>query len=585
MAVGYSGYYVASPYYGNHGYVNDDPIQSDIEQLLLGKADLADRSFGDTHRHIYQNSVGFYAQDDWKIKPRLTLNYGLRYEINGTIRDTQNKEANFIPGRGLVQVGQGISGIHNVDYKDFGPHLGFAWDIFGNGRMALRGGYSLTFDVANFGALAAPYGFAQARAGVFTEPNLGFFQISNASEIGAGGAGFAGSWEPPSNTNFTLGQGCYDPVAHVGDYVCFDSTVAGPLYGADPTGVPPFNAFSVLQDFKTPRYHNFNLSIQSELFRNNVLTVTYSGQRGRKLLIYHDLNASPLGSPCTRDVDCDPFRPYHGIFVDNLGRDQLRHVIAATNLGSSQYDSLQVSYNQRTWHGLDTQYNLTWSKCFDLNSVNRGGQGNYPQLNNPLDLKNNRGLCDHDRTLNFNVGGVYSWPTIRPLGSRLGGGWQLSTIYTALSGKPFSVFKNGGSDPSGQGLRGSSIRDNYDGSPIIYNTRNPDAYVAMVPDQFTVPDPGTVGNSRRNMLRGPGLSQWDMSLIKNTKINERLSVQIRWEVYNILNRANFALASLDNTGTSDQFGTLSQTPDVASGNPVIAQGGPRNMNFALKFIF
>jgi len=167
----------------------------------------------------------------------------------------------------------------------------------------------------------------------------------------------------------------------------------------------------------------------------------------------------------------------------------------------------------------------------------------------------------------------------------LGGGWQLSTIYTALSGKPFSVFKNGGSDPSGQGLRGSSIRDNYDGSPIIYNTRNPDAYVAMVPDQFTVPDPGTVGNSRRNMLRGPGLSQWDMSLIKNTKINERLSVQIRWEVYNILNRANFALASLDNTGTSAQFGTLSQTPDVASGNPVIAQGGPRNMNFALKFIF
>ena len=437
----------------------------------------------------------------------------------------------------------------------------------------------MTFDVANFGALAAPYGFAQARAGVFTEPNLGFFQISNASEIGAGGAGSAGTYEPPSNTNYTLGQGCYDPVTHVGDYICFDSAVAGPLYGADPTGVPPFNAFSVRQDFKTPRYHNFNLAIQSELFRNNVLTLTYSGQRGRKLLIYHDLNASPLGSPCTRDVDCDPFRPYTSTFPD------LRHVIAATNLGSSQYDSLQASYNQRSWHGLDTQYNLTWSKCFDLNSVNRGGQGDYPQLNNPLDLKDNRGLCDHDRTLNFNVGGVYSWPTIRVLGNRLGGGWQLSTIYTALSGKPFSVFKNGGSDPSGQGLRGTSIRDNYDGSQIIYHTRNPDSYVEIVPGQFTVPDPGTVGNSRRNMLRGPGLSQWDMSLIKNTKINERLSFQLRWEVYNILNRANFALASLDNTGTSAQFGTLTQTPDVASGNPVIAQGGPRNMNFALKFIF
>ena len=577
MAVGYSAYY--SYYYGGHGYVNGDPVQSDIEQLLLGKADLADRSFGDTHRHIYQNSVGFYAQDDWKIKPRLTLNYGLRYEINGTIRDTENKESNFIPGRGLVKVGQGISGIHGVDYKDFGPHVGFAFDVFGNGRVALRGGYSLTFDVANFGALAAPYGFAQARAGVFTEPNLGFFQISNASEIGAGGAGSAGTYEPPSNTNNVLGEGCYDPVAHVGDYICFDSAVAGPLYGADPTGVPPFNAFSVVQDFKTPRYHNFNLAIQSEVFRNNILTLTYSGQRGRKLLIYHDLNASPLGSPCTRDVDCDPFRPFASTFPN------LRHVITATNLGSSQYDSLQASYNQRSWHGLDTQYNLTWSKCFDFNSVNRGGQGNYPQLNNPFDLSNNRGLCDHDRTLNFNVGGVYSLPAIHALGKRAGEGWQLSTIYTAISGKPFSVFKNGGSDPSGQGLRGSSIRDDYDGSPIVYNTRNPDAYVAIVPGQFTVPDPGTVGNSRRNMLRGPGLSQWDMSLIKNTKITERLSVQVRWEVYNILNRANFALASLDNTGTSDQFGTLSQTPDVASGNPVIAQGGPRNMNFALKFIF
>src|SRR5207248_6181409 len=177
-----------------------------------------DRSFGDTHRHIYQNSVGFYAQDDWKIKPRLTLNYGLRYEINGTIRDTQNKEANFIPGRGLVKVGQGINGIHNVDYKDFGPHLGFSWDIFGNGRMALRGGYSLTFDVANFGALASPYSFARARTGVFTQLNLGFFNIGNLSDV----ASATNTAAPlPSDPTAT----CYDPAAHTGDYICFDSAL------------------------------------------------------------------------------------------------------------------------------------------------------------------------------------------------------------------------------------------------------------------------------------------------------------------------------------------------------------------------
>src|SRR5215469_6380093 len=269
--------------------------QQDVEQLLLGKADLADRSFGNTHRHITQNSVGFYAQDDWKIKPRLTISYGLRYEINGTVRDTNDLEANFFADRGLVQVGKGISGAYNVDYRNFGPHAGFAWDVFGNGRVALRGGYSLTHDVANFGALASPYSLARARTGLFTQQNLGFFNVSNESDV----ASFGGSGLPPPLTNNVLGQGCFDPVAKVGDYICFDSATVGPLFGPNPTGVPPFNAFSVVPNFKTPHYQSFNLSVQSELFRNNVLTLTYAGQRGGDLIIYHDLNASPLGSPCS----------------------------------------------------------------------------------------------------------------------------------------------------------------------------------------------------------------------------------------------------------------------------------------------
>ena len=129
LAVGYFTYYT--------GYMTADTtgVTDDIEQLLLGKADNANREFGNTHRYITQNSVGFYAQDDWKIKPRLTLNFGLRYEINGTMRDKNNQEANFFPDRGFVQVGQGIDGIHNVDYHDFGPHVGFAWDMFGNGTV------------------------------------------------------------------------------------------------------------------------------------------------------------------------------------------------------------------------------------------------------------------------------------------------------------------------------------------------------------------------------------------------------------------------------------------------------------------
>ena len=585
LTVGYFSSYAYGPFYPTS-------VTNDVEELLLGKADVADRSFGDTHRHISQNSVGFYAQDDWKISKRLTLTYGLRYEINGTLRDKNNREANFLPGQGLVQVGNGIGGVYNVDYHDFGPRLGFAYDIFGNGKAALRGGYSLTYDVPNFGTLADPYSFAHASTGVFTQTNLGFFNISNGADVGNGtGNGSSNPFPLPTDPTAS----CFNPAVRAGDYICFDSATNGPLFGTNPTGVPPFNAFSVTPDFKTPRYHNFNLSLQNEIFKNNVLTLTYSGQRGQNLVVYYDLNASPIGSPCTSESSCDPYRPLAAVFVDSAGNPLYRHVIRATNQGTSQYDSLQASYNQRAWHGFDTEYNFTWSKCIDLNSVNRGGQGDYPQINNdnPVgstalahpNFQDSRGLCDHDVRLNFNASGVYSFPDIPHGGRYFGQGWQVSTIYTALSGRPFSVFVNGGADPSGQGLTGAAIRADAATGPIVYNTRNPDHYVvANFPDPAGVPG-DFVGSSKRNAIIGPGLSQWDMTLIKNTKVNERLTVELRWEVYNLFNRANFSRFGVDNTASSTTFGQLVQTPDVASGNPVIAQGGPRNMNLGLKIIF
>jgi hypothetical protein len=609
MAIGYFTYYA--------GYIPDPGgqatsigVASDVAALLLGKADNANRSFGDTHRHITQNSVGFYAQDDWKIKPRLTLSYGLRYEINGTLRDRNNLEANFDPiTRSFQKVGSDIGAIHNVDYHNFAPHAGFAWDILGNGRIALRGGYSLTYDVANFAALASPYGFSSARTGVFTQYSLGFRNQNNTADVANGNTA-----NLPADTNNILGEGCFDPITQVGDYICFDSSIAGSLFGNDPSGTPPFNAFSVVRNFKTPRYHNYNLSLQTELFHNNALTLTYAGQMGRKLIIYQDVNATPLGSDCTSQRSCDPIRPLTG-----LTDTPLRHVIQITNEGESQYDSLQVSYNQRGWHGFDTQYNLTWSKCYDLNSVNRGGQGDYPQINNtnpvtnapggPLghaNFKDSYGLCDHDVRLNFNAGGLYSFPAIPHFGKYLGDGWQISTIYTAISGRPFTAVLAGSRDVSGQGLRGTSIRAAWDGTPITYNSRNPDFYVnetyaddGTPLSPFFIPADGTVGNSRRNQAIGPGLSQWDMTLIKSTKLTEKLSVEFRWEVYNLLNRANFhyfpdnvLLGSCGNVlagGKCDPaeqaFGTINKTSDVSSGNPVIAQGGPRNMNFGIKFKF
>jgi hypothetical protein len=592
-------------YFSNYTSISGDPLQDQIEQLLLGKADNANRSFGDTHRYLAQNSVGFYAQDDWKIKPRFTLSYGLRYEINGSLYDRKKQASNFFPDRGLVQVGQGIDRLYNVDYGDFGPHVGFSWDIRGNGKSALRAGYSLTYDVANFGAIASPYSFARARAGAFTQPNLGIFSVSITGDVA--NCVYGCQVPPVASPPPTTGT-CFDPVQQVGDYICFSQ---GQVFGPNPMPAGPFNAFSIVPNFKTPRAHNFNLSLQQEVARNNVLTIGYSGQRGQNLVLYRDLNASPING--------DGTRPFDKAFLDSNGAPYFNHIIQATNLGYSQYDSMQVSFNQRAWHGLDTQYNLTWGKCYDTNSVNRGGAGDYPQINNDgtprmVNVDDNRGLCDHDVRLNFNVGGVYAFPKIPFVGERMGKGFQLSTIYTAISGRPFTVLLGSGGDPSGQGLNGSSIRAAWDGTPVQYNTRNPDQYVVEkvipngTPNQFDpcgrqnfdanspnfvpgdlslspfyVPCPGTVGNSRRNQLHGPGLSQWDVTLAKVTKITEKVNLEFRWEVFNVLNRANFHYFPDNTLGAS--FGTITKTSDVASGNPVVAQGGPRNMNFGLKFIF
>jgi hypothetical protein len=567
-----------------------------VKELLLGKAELADRNFGDTHRHITQKSVGLYAQDDWKIKPNFTLTYGLRWELNGAIGERNDLGANFIPGKGLVTIGKGIDRLYNLDKSDFGPRLGFAWDIFGNGKTALRGGYSLTYDVPNFGALAAPYSLAHARAGAFTQPLQGNFSSNGVTLSGNAGV-------DPANPAST----CVNPddPNSGGDYVCFGN---GPVFGSSPSGTPPFNAFSMVNNLKTPRAHDFNLSIQREIVSNQVLSLTYSGSRGRDLLLYQDINASPLGS-----AGDFTDRPYSTQFPE------LNHIVQATNRAASQYDSFQATFNQHNWHGLNLEYNYTWSKCFDNNSVNRGGAGDYPQINNTnpvgstapgfADVRDSRGLCDHDVRHNFNLSGLYTFPTAPVVPKLVGSGWAISTVYTALSGRPFSALVGGGQDVSGQGLDGNSLRAAYDGTPIHYNRRNPDAYVvesytalgqadpcadnfdttlgdfaAGAPlSPFFAPCTGQVGNSRRNQLIGPGLSQWDATVLKDTKISERLTVQFRWEVFNVLNRANFK--SIPNNTLNGNFGVITSTPDVFVGNPVIAQGGARNMNFALKIIF
>jgi hypothetical protein len=520
-----------------------------VTQLLLGRFDFASRQFGDTHRLVTQDSVGFYWQDDWKISPNFNLSFGLRYDVSPSMKEERDRAANFDPTQGLVLT----KSLWDTDRNNFGPRFGFAWDPYGKGRTAIRGGYSLTYDLPLIGAILAPrttFTGLGARAGAFSQPNMGIKSVT-----------LEGNADPSLATD--PAATCVDPNDPLsgGDFVCAQPGVA--LFGAIP---PPFDAFAVKRNLETAMIHNYNLGVQQELFRDNVISVSYVGTHSPNQYALRDLNAFPIG--CNVPVD-NCVRPF-AQFPD------LNHIIQFNNDSKLWYDSMQVLYRQQNFHGLTTQTNFTWSNCRDLGSNSRISRTNFFQAQNPYNPENNKGPCDHDVRRKFTNSLIYSVPNFGA--GRFGRGWEVGSIIQAGDGTPFTPNLSS-SDPSGQDV--ASIRANWDGTPVKYNPRDPDHYIAN-PEVFSVPADGTIGNAGRNMLRSPGFFQWDMTLSKVTQLTERLNLQFRWEVFNVLNRPNFGLVI--NRITSSSFGTINSTPDVDAINP-LAEGGPRTMQFVMKLRF
>jgi hypothetical protein len=584
-----------------------------IDQLLTGRLDRASRSFGDTSRHLYQPSVGLFFQDEWKVTPRVTVSYGLRWDINGALGDADKNGSNFFPcappeptvcapkgfPNGLVQLQQGFPRLYNLDLKDFGPRGGVAWDIFGNGKTALRVGYAMAYDVANFAAISAPYAFQGARAGAFTNSDLGVFSVT------ANGAGDASKptlfqafspdtcYNPATNTPGTTpafvcigpqaGSGAAGTCAGTGTVGCFQT------FGANPAGTPPFNIFGTVPNLKTPRIQYYSATIQHELFRNNAITVSYLGSHGTDSLLSRSLNNRPIG--CWDTVNNVQMttgncaRPFDSLYQLN-GAPNFAYIIQLTNDGYSRYNAMQVTYRQRDWHGLNTIVNFTWSNCIDTNSVNRGGgsgQSPLPIEENPYDPSSNQGPCDTDVRLNFNTGVTYDFPRVRSLG-RLGEGWQTGSVVTVLSGRPWTPLISTTGDESGQDL--VYQRPDCSGVKPIYQFSDPNSPTITNHDAiFSNPAPNTIGTCGRNSLRGPKFRQWDFNLNKTTKLTEKIGLQVRFEVFNLLNHPNFYFLPASAKFSSGSFSTFGQTPDVSSGNPFLSQGGARAAQIGAKVIF
>ena len=582
-----------------------------IDQLLLGRMDQAGRSFGDTSRHLYQPSMGLFFQDEWKVTPRVTISYGLRWDVNGALGDADKIASNFFPcaepeprvcapkgfPNGLVQVQDGFPRLYNLDLKNFGPRAGLAWDIFGNGKTALRIGYSMAYDVANFSAISAPYTFQGARAGAFTNSNLGVFSVNATGNGDASLPVLFQAFGP--NT-------CYNPATNTSspDFVCIGPQAGSPdpntpfqTFGANPTATPPFNIFGTVPNLKTPRIQYYSATLQHELFRNNAVTVSYLGAHATDTLLMRSLNSPPVG--CWDTVNDEQLttgkcaRPFDSIFQVN-GVPNFDYVMQLTNDGYSRYNALQATYRQRDWHGLNTMVNFTWSNCIDTNSVNRGGGSTVPIEENPYNPSSNQGPCDTDVRLNFNTGVVYDFPRVHALG-RLGEGWQIGSVVTALTGRPWTALLKSGTDESGQNLvNQATTRPDCTGVKPVYQFSDPRTpTITNMPAVIAIPAPNTIGSCGRNAFRGPGFRQWDFNVVKTTKLTEKMSLQLRFEVFNLLNHPNFnpfpSSATVSQSRLDDfpdtSFSNYSQTPDIASGNPFLSQGGPRAAQIGAKIIF
>jgi hypothetical protein len=521
--------------------------------ILLARFESANRAFGQTERHMTQQSIGAFINDDWKATPRLTLSLGLRYEVVTSVDERDNLATNFFPDRGLVQLGtSGLNQLYKPDKNNFGPRAGLAWDPGGDGRTSVRVGYALTYDAVPIGTV---------HPGLFSTPVLGVFRVSFS--------------QTPRLVPDAAGVTCLDPNNSTagGDYVCLQPGV--PVFGSSPTGVPPFNIFRVPDGFHSGYYNYFHATVQREVFRNSSVTLSYVGSRGNDLVWRKEINAPPLGSPFSGNTD--QYRPFFSRFP------QYRSILEFTNDSQSRYDSMQLSFRQSSWHGINTQYNYTLSKCTDFNSGSRDGA--TEQAMNPYDPSNNEGPCSFDIRHNFNLGGSYSIP-----GTSVGGApVQLGTVFTALSGRPFTPGL-GTFDQSGQAT--GQIRADCLANPIYnfsldYLFPDPNtsrSAITNAQEAFATPVPGRLGTCGRDSGRGPRFAQLDFNIVKEFKLAGGSRIQARWEIFNLTNRVNLGGFLSTNT-RSGSFGKIGSTPDVDRGNPVLGTGGPRAMQWALKVLF
>jgi hypothetical protein len=460
----------------------------------------------------------------------------------------------FDPSKGgLVFQGAGINSVYPKDFHNFSPRLGFAYKVGQKGDLVVRGGFGVYFDTPNLNPFldnrpsnGAPNGLEGNPAGpspVQTIPNNGF-------TIASGVPLFI-----PSATPCVTGNGC------------------GQV----------FNIFSVSQDFRTPYNYNYNLQIEKSLGRSLLWQIGYVGSAAHRLMTTADINQaafvpsqaaiefSPTSTPAqvaAAQAAIAATQPFHTTFPDFGVINQIE-----TN-GNSNYNSLQTVLKVRQWHRFTSQFTYTWAHGLDDMTAYRG-----TLAQDSTNLKGDYGSMDFDTRHTFTGVLNYDLPSASRMKLLLNG-WALSSLVSLHTGQPFTVFSSSDNTGTNEGeQRADLIGDPFAG---VSHSFSKSGVTWINPAAFADPAPGTQGNSGRNAFYGPGYASTDFSVVKNTKITERINTQFRVEMFNLFNRINLAPPS----GTvGSGLGLSADTIGDFNGAPGIGPGEAFNLQLALKIIF
>jgi outer membrane receptor protein involved in Fe transport len=470
-----------------------------------------------TSAHMWSSAL--FASDDFKVTPHLTLNLGLRWQIQsgwGVSRNMFGTYDPFLPnsadggiykgavlfgGQSDPAFGGKLSKIQNADYKEFAPRIGVAWSP--RDKWAFRASYGIfdaPRDAENYTDGALGLGFNPHNVG-----NGGYVNGSSPWPLAVG---------PPPGT------------------------VIFPTLETLSSEISNFSSVSFYpRDMPTNYVQQLLFSVQHEFARGILVDGSYVNTRGRNLNFATDINQAPVSALGCTGYNCGNPNP---IF----------NSIAAQNYtGWSNYNALQLRLQKRMSFGLNFQFNYAWSKSLDTGTGNGHGSG-VDIYQNAYDPHLNYGLSDFNAANTFVGQVVYELPFGRgrqfalrgPL-DQIAGGWRLSSLFQWHSGVPFTpVIQNSvapGIDPglapslsAGSFLYPQQVGDSKVSNPTIHGWFNPAA--------FANPAPGTFGNTHRNTLIGPGFANVNLSIAKEFSLYERLKLEIRGDAYNASNHINYA---------------------------------------------